>query len=152
MTMFEGLDELSFDCWEMKKLTKGQELKYLMLYLFESNNLITELNINPTHFSNFITKVQDNYYDENPYHNCLHAFDVTQTTNFFIKKLKFEEIAKLNSIELAACYISAACHDVQHPGFNNLYIVNIKHPLAIEYNGKYSYLILKIKVVWKIIM
>ena len=57
MTMFEGLDELSFDCWEMKKLTKGQELKYLMLYLFESNNLITELNINPTHFSNFITKV-----------------------------------------------------------------------------------------------
>jgi len=57
MTMFEGLDELSFDCWEMQKLTKGQELKYLMLYLFESNNLITELNINPTHFSNFITKV-----------------------------------------------------------------------------------------------
>ena len=55
--MFEGLDELSFDCWEMQKLTKGQELKYLMLYLFESNNLITELNINPTHFSNFITKV-----------------------------------------------------------------------------------------------
>ena len=57
MTMFEGLDELSFDCWEMQKLTKGQELKYLMLYLFESNNLITELNINPTHFSNFITKI-----------------------------------------------------------------------------------------------
>lgn len=54
---FQKIDELSFDCWEMKTLTKGQELKYAMLYLFETNDLFSDLDINHLIFSNFITKV-----------------------------------------------------------------------------------------------
>ena len=130
-----NIDELQFDCWEMKKLTKGQELKYLMLYIFETNNLIYELGMNSTYFSNFITKIQENYHN-NPYHDCLHAFDVTQTANFFIKKLKFDEIAQLTPIQVASCYIAAACHDVDHPGYQNIYLMNVHHSLAIRYNDQ----------------
>jgi len=30
--------------------------------------------------------------------------------------------------------ISGAMHDVDHPGYNNLYMVNTKSPLAVRYN------------------
>ena len=30
--------------------------------------------------------------------------------------------------------IAAACHDVDHPGLNNLYLVESRHPLSIRYN------------------
>ena len=29
---------------------------------------------------------------------------------------------------------AAACHDFEHPGFNNIYMVNTKDPLALLYN------------------
>ncbi len=53
-----------------------------------------------------------------------------------MKKIKFEEIAELNIVELATMYVAAACHDVDHPGYQNVYLINIQHPLAIVYNGK----------------
>ena len=30
--------------------------------------------------------------------------------------------------------IAAACHDVDHPGLNNLYLVESRHALSIRYN------------------
>jgi 3'5'-cyclic nucleotide phosphodiesterase len=76
------------------------------------------LNINTQVFSNFINSIQDSY-RQNPYHNVLHAFDVMQTTNFFYKKLGFSSKAELSSLELCTGYVAAACHDVDHRGYNN---------------------------------
>ena len=132
--MFQKLDDITFDCWEMKGLTKGQELKYEMLYLFETSDLFSELDINYTIFSNFVTKIQQGYH-QNPYHTCLHAFDVVQTTNFMIKKCNFQELADLSYVELASMYVAAACHDVDHPGHNNIYAINAQIDLALRYNG-----------------
>ena len=33
-------------------------------------------------------------------------------------------------------YLDAACHDYEHPGFNNPYLVNTKNELALRYNDK----------------
>lgn len=33
-------------------------------------------------------------------------------------------------------YIGAACHDYQHPGVNNVYVINTRSDLAIKYNDK----------------
>lgn len=72
------------------------------------------LNLDTQKFVKFIKEVQKSY-QQNVYHNRLHAFDVTQTVEFFLKKCKFMELAKLNLLELASMYIASACHDIGHP-------------------------------------
>jgi len=32
--------------------------------------------------------------------------------------------------------VAGACHDFEHPGLNNMYLVENKHPIALKYNGK----------------
>ncbi|KRX06400.1 hypothetical protein PPERSA_05013 [Pseudocohnilembus persalinus] len=133
LIMFEKVNNIDFNCFELQKITKGQELSYLLIYLFEINDLYTELSINPKTLKNFALAIQ-NGYQPNPYHNSLHAFDVTQTVNVFLKSKKFQELAQISDLELCSMYLSAAYHDVGHPGQNNPYLINSQHDLAIKYN------------------
>ena len=32
--------------------------------------------------------------------------------------------------------VAPACHDVNHPGLNNIYLVNTSHTYALRYNDK----------------
>lgn len=50
----------------------------------------------------------------NPYHNYIHAADVTQTVNFLLKTCKFAELSNLTYLETAAMYIAASIHDFEH--------------------------------------
>lgn len=34
-----------------------------------------------------------------------------------------------------ATLIAAVCHDMKHPGMNNMYQINAKKEVAITYNG-----------------
>ena len=85
-----------------------------MIHIFQINSFYDKLRIDFTIFSSFVTRIQNGYKD-NPYHNKLHAFDVVQTTNFFLKKCKFIELATLNDLEIAAMYLAAMIHDFEHP-------------------------------------
>lgn len=40
----------------------------------------------------------------------------------------------LSSLECLALLTAALCHDVQHPGLNNVYHVSSHSPLAVLYN------------------
>ena len=54
-------------------------------------------------------------YRDNPYHNRVHAFDVTQTCNFFVKRCKFQSISELKPLEVGSMYLAASIHDFEHP-------------------------------------
>jgi hypothetical protein len=43
----------------------------------------------------------------------------------------------MTDLELTCLLIAGGCHDHEHPGFNNVYMVEAKDPLAIRYNGTY---------------
>ena len=42
---------------------------------------------------------------------------------------------KMDEIDMLATVIAGACHDHEHPGFNNMYLIDNKDPIAISYNG-----------------
>jgi 3'5'-cyclic nucleotide phosphodiesterase len=44
------------------------------------------------------------------------------------------EKAKLDDIEFASMLIGGACHDHEHPGVNNAYLVETRDDIAIKYN------------------
>lgn len=109
-----------------------------MCYYFEKEHLFSTLKISPDSFKKCIDKLGSSYHKENLYHNVIHAFDVTHTVYFFIEKCNFKEIGKLTKLDYSILLLSAAAHDVDHPGFNNIFLNNTRHELAMTYNDKSS--------------
>lgn len=73
-------------------------------------------------------------YIANPYHNNIHAADVTQTMSFFITKPFLLPYVK--PLEILGSLLAAAIHDYRHPGVNNAFHVATDHELAIRYNDQ----------------
>lgn len=71
-------------------------------------------------------------YHENPYHNNVHAADVTQTTAVI---LHHSDLA-LSPVEIFAVLLSAAVHDLGHPGLTNDFLINTLDPRAVTYNNR----------------
>jgi hypothetical protein len=127
-------DTIEFNCFYFNKLSEKNDLVFLSYHLFDKRSLFDELDIESEVFIKFMTKIQNGYLP-NPYHNQIHATDVCQTVNYFLTKGGFIEKATLSTLEIAAMYISAAVHDYEHPGTNNVYHVNTGGSYAIVYNG-----------------
>lgn len=73
-------------------------------------------------------------YRGNPYHNYIHACDVTHT----VYRLMCETMGGrwLNAVEQYALLVSALCHDIGHPGRSNNFLVEAQDELAILYNDQ----------------
>lgn len=56
------------------------------------------------------------------------------TAYYYSTKCQFIEKAKLDDIEFASMMIGGACHDHEHPGVNNAYLVENRDDIAIKYN------------------
>ena len=68
----------------------------------------------------------------NAYHNRFHSFDITQSVFVIATKMKCSDY--LGPLELLSLMVSAVCHDLEHPGYNNAFAVNASTPLAVRYN------------------
>lgn len=55
---------------------------------------------------------------------------------YFSASCGLREKCKIDDLELMSLVVAGACHDFEHPGFNNVYLVEVRDPIAIRYNGK----------------
>lgn len=131
-----SVDFLDFNIFTLKQITNNNELFTLMQLFFRKSSLIPALNIDPEKFKRFISKVQSGYNTTIPYHTATHAADVTQTMHYFVTTAGVGDIMQLSALELAGCYLAASVHDYEHPGLNNVFLVNTQSELAIRYNDK----------------
>jgi len=66
------------------------------------------------------------------YHNWVHAVDVTHTTARILAMVGTQHYLSMS--ERFALTVAAVCHDLGHWGFNNSFLVETHHELAIRYN------------------
>ena len=78
-----------------------------------------------------IVEVERNYQSFNPYHNFRHAMDVTYMMYHML--LELNAVRFFVQLDLIVLLVAALCHDISHPGLNNLYQINSKTELAIRY-------------------
>ncbi|XP_048343543.1 LOW QUALITY PROTEIN: calcium/calmodulin-dependent 3',5'-cyclic nucleotide phosphodiesterase 1B-like [Sphaerodactylus townsendi] len=71
---------------------------------------------------------------KNPYHNQIHAADVTQTVHCFL--LRTGMVHCLTEIEILAIIFAAAIHDYEHTGTTNSFHIQTKSDTAILYNDR----------------
>lgn len=72
-------------------------------------------------------------YHANPYHNWHHAVDVTHTMAWTLTRPVFR--AEMPTVDAFWLMVSAVAHDLDHPGHNNQWEINIRSPRASKYNN-----------------
>jgi len=122
--------------WDFPALDLSMdELCVCAFLIFEESNVLDELHVNRDKLKNFVVGVEARYHP-NPYHNFFHAVDVLQTTFFMIKTLGSSLSSYLRSIDVLGLLIAAFCHDIGHPGCNNLFLCNAKLSIATIFSQR----------------
>lgn len=125
-----------FDIFRLDKAAEGKSLEIITGHLFSLYNLYLTQGFDSVKFLNFIRGIQAGYHKENLYHNATHAADVVQSYYYFLSSCQAIDICQLTDSDIAVCLISSAIHDYDHPGLNNIYLINTSNSLAITYNDK----------------
>lgn len=79
-----------------------------------------------------LLQVVESTYNKNPYHNAMHAADVTQSVMCMLVEDGVDQF--LPPLELFCVIISCCIHDVGHFGVNNDFLVKTQHAEAFTYN------------------
>ncbi|ORX90906.1 HD-domain/PDEase-like protein, partial [Basidiobolus meristosporus CBS 931.73] len=118
-----------FDVWQWTR----PELYGIVVGVFAQLNLLAVLNISQSQLLDFVMDI-DRGYISTPYHSFLHAADVFIMTYNLVNYSHVQ--GYLIDLDVVALLISALCHDIGHPGLNNLYQVNSNNALARRYNNE----------------
>ncbi|XP_043249700.1 cAMP-specific 3',5'-cyclic phosphodiesterase 4D [Colletes gigas] len=126
-SVLEWLRSPSFDArqWE------DEELLLLLQTMFIELDLPQKFNIPLPTLRNFLYEVYNNY-NEVPFHNFRHCFCVAQMMYAIIWAANLP--SRIGDLEVFILIVSCICHDLDHPGYNNIYQINARTELALRYN------------------
>lgn len=128
------IDDFNFNIFKFsEEVGRDMTLPAISNYIFAGYDLFDTLCFK--NFEMFLTRIRLGY-NNNPYHNDVHAADVLQTCMTIFKQGKIQENCDFSKLDMSAVFISALLHDIAHPGLNNNYHMNKMNKLALRYNDK----------------
>ncbi|KAJ8918365.1 hypothetical protein NQ315_008059 [Exocentrus adspersus] len=110
---------------------EDEELLLLLQQMYLDHDLCSKFAIDITTLRNFLYEAYKNYNDV-PFHNFRHCFCVAQM--LYAISWCVDLPSKIGDLEVLILLTSCICHDLDHPGYNNIYQINAKTELAIRYN------------------
>ncbi|XP_066247630.1 3',5'-cyclic-AMP phosphodiesterase isoform X6 [Euwallacea similis] len=128
------IDRWGVDMFRIGELSNERPLTCVAYTVFSSRDLLKTMLIPPKTFITYMMTVEDHYVKENPFHNSLHAADVTQSTHVLLNTPALESV--FTPLEITAALFAACVHDVDHPGLTNQFLINSSSELAIMYNDE----------------
>nr|XP_045616356.1 cAMP-specific 3',5'-cyclic phosphodiesterase 4C-like isoform X2 [Procambarus clarkii] len=132
--ILEDVDKWGIDIYRISELSNRKPLTTVTYTIFTERDLLKTFKIPPKTFVAFMMTLEDHYLKEVPYHNSLHAADVTQSTHVLLNSPALESV--FTNLEILAAIFAAAIHDVDHPGLTNQYLINSSSELALMYNDE----------------
>uniref|UniRef100_V9KEG1 Phosphodiesterase n=1 Tax=Callorhinchus milii TaxID=7868 RepID=V9KEG1_CALMI len=131
--MLSKVGTWNFDIFLFDRLTNGNSLVTLLCHLFNLHGLIHHFQLDMVKLHRFLVMIQEDYHSQNPYHNAVHAADVTQAMHCYLKEPKLAHY--LTPLDIMLGLMAAAAHDVDHPGVNQPFLIKTKHHLASLYQN-----------------
>nr|CAI5866500.1 unnamed protein product [Callosobruchus analis] len=110
---------------------EDEELLLLLQQMYLDHDLCSKFAIDIHTLRNFLYEAYKNYNDV-PFHNFRHCFCVAQM--LYAISWCVDLPSKIGDLEVLILLTSCICHDLDHPGYNNIYQINAKTELAIRYN------------------
>uniref|UniRef100_A0A669C3M3 Phosphodiesterase n=1 Tax=Oreochromis niloticus TaxID=8128 RepID=A0A669C3M3_ORENI len=135
LTALKEVDQWSFDVFAFHEATGEHALKFLVYDLLTRYDLINRFRIPVQALVQFVEALENGYSKHrNPYHNLIHAADVTQTAHFLM--LHTGLMHWLSELEILAMVFAAAVHDFEHTGTTNNFHIHTRSEVAILYNDR----------------
>ena len=116
----------------LSMLTKTQLVDFVER-LFRHQGSIESFSLDLEKLRGFIEKTS-HHYRENPYHNFHHAVDTVNTIGWMFSLPVFHQ--HLPKSQKFLLLFTALIHDIEHPGHNNQWEINIQSNLAKKYQNE----------------
>uniref|UniRef100_A0A2M3ZYU2 Phosphodiesterase n=1 Tax=Anopheles triannulatus TaxID=58253 RepID=A0A2M3ZYU2_9DIPT len=117
----------AFDSYEWE----DWDVIHLMQTMFVELNLVDKFGIPIETLREWLYEVYKHYNDV-PFHNYRHCFCVAQM--MYAITWHTNLVQRLGELEVLVLLVSCICHDLDHPGYNNIYQINARTELALRYN------------------
>uniref|UniRef100_A0A3Q3N2L7 Phosphodiesterase n=1 Tax=Mastacembelus armatus TaxID=205130 RepID=A0A3Q3N2L7_9TELE len=135
ISVLKNVDKWSFDVFALNEASGDHALKFIFYELLTRYDLISRFKIPISAVVSFVEALEVGYSKhKNPYHNLMHAADVTQTVHYLI--LKTGMVHWLTELEIFALIFAAAVHDYEHTGTTNNFHIQTRSDTAILYNDR----------------
>ncbi|TMW64871.1 hypothetical protein Poli38472_009038 [Pythium oligandrum] len=105
-------------------------LQAVLITCIEINDFIARLGLDCQKLLAFAGAIENHYFKRNPYHNCLHAGAVVADMHFYLRRITLT----IDDITFFVGLITAAAHDISHPGVSNGFLIATRSKLAITYS------------------
>ncbi|XP_075154046.1 phosphodiesterase 1c isoform X2 [Haematobia irritans] len=133
--VLKSLDDWCFDVFALAEAANGQPVKYIGYDLLNRYGIIHKFKIAPATLETFLNRIEEGYCRyRNPYHNNLHAADVTQTVHHMLCQTGL--MNWLTDLEIYATLLAALIHDYEHTGTTNNFHVMSGSETALLYNDR----------------
>ncbi|CAG0883980.1 unnamed protein product, partial [Darwinula stevensoni] len=129
--MLTRIGEWPFNAFILDNVTGGHALPVLCVHLFHEYGLIRHFQLDTVRLWKCFLLIEEGYHASNPYHNSIHATDVTQAMHCYLQEEKVHE--HMTPLELAAALLAAVTHDLDHPGVNQPFLIATANHLASLY-------------------
>lgn len=117
-----GLDQFWFSAFSINDMDKVSSAVFMFVDLFGLSQFERDSLIR------FMLTVRKNY-RRVPYHNWTHGFAVANSMYVILKRAP----NTFKPLEAVALFVSAICHDLDHRGKNNKFMLDTASPLAAIY-------------------
>ncbi|KAK7881350.1 hypothetical protein WMY93_029759 [Mugilogobius chulae] len=135
ISVLKNMDMWSFDVFALNDASGDHALKFVFYELLSRYDLINRFKIPVSSLLSFLDLLQQGYSKhKNPYHNLMHAADVTQTIHYLL--LQTGMAHWLTELEIFATIFAAAIHDFEHTGTTNNFHVQTRSETALLYNDR----------------
>ncbi|KAK3260405.1 hypothetical protein CYMTET_30635 [Cymbomonas tetramitiformis] len=124
----EPYEQWDFDVLQIPK----EELSKVIINMFKHLNLLSAFNIAERTLYTFVEEIRLKYL-LNPYHNFVHAVDVTQMMFVLLTHGNAKQF--FTHLDTLILMTAAVCHDVEHPGVNQAFLAAIKDPRVAKYGN-----------------
>ncbi|XP_023328662.1 cAMP-specific 3',5'-cyclic phosphodiesterase 4C isoform X3 [Eurytemora carolleeae] len=130
----EHVDQWGLDIFKVSVLSNSRPLTAVTYTIFRDRDLLKIFKIPCEKLVSLLLTLEDHYLKDIPYHNSVHAADVTLSMNTLLSSPALESV--FTPLEIMTAIFSAAIHDVDHPGLTNQYLINTSSELALMYNDE----------------
>ncbi|XP_076040307.1 uncharacterized protein LOC143024863 isoform X2 [Oratosquilla oratoria] len=122
-----------FNAFSLDSVCGGRPVSVLCVYLLHKYGLVQTFGLDTVTVWKCFSLIEDGYHANNPYHNAVHAADVTQAMHCYLQEERIRQ--HMTPIETLGALVAAVCHDLDHPGVNQPFLVATDNHLAALYEN-----------------
>ncbi|KAK5967390.1 calcium/calmodulin-dependent 3' 5'-cyclic nucleotide phosphodiesterase 1A, partial [Trichostrongylus colubriformis] len=133
--LLREVNSWSFNPFHLNEVSEGHALKFVGFELFNRYGFMDRFKIPLLALENYLHALEHGYSKHNnPYHNVVHAADVTQSSHFMLTQTGLAN--SLGDLELLAVIFGALIHDYEHTGHTNNFHIQSGSNIALLYNDR----------------